>query len=75
MARILSVFVVAASALVTVVPPPVQAQQNVRQYRAALTKVFLERYGAMAVVRLNPLFPGDVVQINNESRYLSHSDC
>jgi hypothetical protein len=67
--------VAVAVTVIATVPPTVYAQQSVHQYRAALTEVFLERYRALAVVRLNPVFPGDVLELRNETRYSSYKDC
>jgi hypothetical protein len=46
-----------------------------QKYRAAITKIFLWQYKAIPIFRLNPLSPGDVVQLDNETTYLSHSRC
>ncbi|MDK4737223.1 hypothetical protein [Rhizobium sp. CNPSo 3490] len=42
------------------------ADEQISQYKAAMTKVFLEKYAAFPIFIKNPLFPGDVVAINNE---------
>lgn len=42
------------------------ADGQISQYKAAVTKVFLEKYTAFPIFIKNPLFPGDVVAINNE---------
>lgn len=45
-----------------------------KQYEAALTKIFVsQQYKAIPIFRLNPLNPGDVVQIDNETIYLNHA--
>jgi hypothetical protein len=47
-----------------------------KQYEAAITKIFVsQQYKAIPIFRLNPLNPGDVVQIDNETIYLNHAMC
>lgn len=48
---------------------------NIQQYRAAVTKVFLWKYAALPIFRLNPIFPGTVVRIDNETIRLDASRC
>lgn len=45
------------------------------QYRAVMTKIFLSNYHAMPVFSLNPVFPGDVITLKNETKYLDHHLC
>ncbi|RWM11798.1 MAG: hypothetical protein EOR73_32015 [Mesorhizobium sp.] len=40
------------------------------QYKAAMTKLFLDEYHAFAIFRVNPIYPGWVININNENPYL-----
>jgi hypothetical protein len=51
-----------------------QSAEN-SQYRAVMTKIFLSRYRAMPVFSLNPVFPGDVITLKNETMYLKHHRC
>jgi hypothetical protein len=46
--------------------PETKGAENIRQYRAAITKIFLWRYQALPIFRLNPVFPGDVITLKNE---------
>lgn len=70
----LAIAAVAAAALLVGVRPALGAE-NIRQYRAALTGMFLWKYSAIPVFVLNPLYPGDVVQLKNETKYLSYDRC
>ncbi len=51
------------------------AQEGVKQYRAAVTKVFLSHYYALPVFHLNPVFPGSVVRLSNETLFLAPERC
>lgn len=51
------------------------ADAGIRQYQAALTRIFLWKYFAMPVFRRNPIFPGDVIRLDNEDRFLSYKRC
>ena len=51
------------------------ADTGIRQYQAALTRIFLWKYYAMPVFRRNPIFPGDVIRLDNEDRFLSYMRC
>jgi hypothetical protein len=52
-----------------------EAAQSVRQYEAALTRIFLWRYQALPLFRLNPAFPGDLITLKNETKYASYEVC
>lgn len=56
-------------------PMAANSAENIRQYRAAMTKIFLWKYSALPIYRLNPLFPGDVILLKNETKYLAHKRC
>jgi hypothetical protein len=45
------------------------------QYRAAMTQLFLGRYQAMPLFRLNPVWLGDVLTLKNETKYVSADKC
>jgi hypothetical protein len=45
------------------------------QYRAAMTQIFLWQYHAFPVFTLNPVFPGDVIRLDNETIVLDHRRC
>ena len=45
------------------------------QFRAAMTKIFLWQYHAFPIFALNPVYPGDVVQLDNEQIVLDHRTC
>jgi hypothetical protein len=45
------------------------------QYRATMTQIFLWQYHAFPIFVLNPIFPGDVVQVNNETIAVDHKRC
>ncbi|MBI1179717.1 MAG: hypothetical protein GC201_04110 [Alphaproteobacteria bacterium] len=62
------------SLLLTLAVLPLPAQAGTNQYRAALVKLFLSNYQAFPVFRANPVFPGDVLQLN-EVRLLSYRTC
>jgi len=51
------------------------ANADERQYRAAMVKLFLWNYKAFAIFALNPVFPGDVVRLDNETITLDHRRC
>jgi hypothetical protein len=47
-----------------------------KQYEATMRKIFIsQQYKAIPIFRLNPLRPGDVLQIDNETIYRNHSLC
>lgn len=54
---------------------PAAAQDGIRQYRAAITRIFLWKYSAFPIFRQNPIFPGSVVRVDNETIYLSPERC
>lgn len=60
---------VAITASVVAMCPMTQANatDSIRQYKAAVTNIFLRQYRAMPIYRTNPLYPGDVIRIENES--------
>jgi hypothetical protein len=62
--------IVALTASVT----PTEAQ-NIAQYKAAVTRVFLWKYQALPIFRLNPVFPGSVLRLDNETLYLAPDRC
>ena len=49
---------------------PAQADP-IRQYKAAMTKIFLWNYQAFPIFRQNPLFPGYLIRADNETPYLT----
>jgi hypothetical protein len=51
------------------------ADDELQRYHAAMTKIFLSGYGAIPVFQLNPLSPGDVVQLDNETVVLEQKRC
>lgn len=51
---------------------PVRAQTDGLQYKAALTRIFLWNYYAFPLFRQNPVFPGEVIRIDNEKMVLDH---
>ncbi len=68
------------AAWIVLMPVCLMAQQayaddDSLRYHAAITKIFLSNYQAIPVFRLNPLSPGDVVQLDNETVFLSHARC
>jgi hypothetical protein len=56
---------------------PVMAQDYdpIRQYKAAFTRIFLWKYSALPIFRENPIFPGSVVQLSNETVYFAPDRC
>ena len=48
---------------------------GILQYKAALTKIFLEMHAAIPVYSLNPVYPGDVIQFRPELPLVSARDC
>lgn len=52
-----------------------QAQSNEAQYRAALTRALLGSYQALPLFRLNPVYPGDVLTLNNETTFVRQAAC
>ena len=72
---VFSVLVYIVMALGSLYAPLASAADNIQQYRAAMTKIFLWKYRALPIFRLNPIFPGDVIQLNNETKYLTASEC
>jgi len=45
------------------------------QLRGAVTRLFLWRYHALPLVRLNPVFPGDVITLKNETHHSRYGAC
>lgn len=62
-----------AALLCVSIIPRAESADPIRQYKAAMTRIFLWKYYAFPIFRQNPLFPGHVVQVDNEVLYLS--DC
>jgi hypothetical protein len=48
-----------------------ESADTIRQYKAAMTRIFLWKYYAFPIFRQNPLFPGQILQIGNEQLYLT----
>jgi hypothetical protein len=44
----------------------VNAQDGDRQYKAAVTRIFLWKYAALATFKENPIFPGSVLELRND---------
>jgi hypothetical protein len=61
--------------LIGVCSAPASAQDGIKQYRAAVTKVFVWQHHAFPVFSLNPVFPGSVVQLSNEGVYFVPERC
>ena len=61
--------------LVATCPTTVGAQDGIRQYKAAVTRIFLWRYSALPIFRRNPIFPGSVVRLSDEAIYLAPERC
>jgi hypothetical protein len=57
------------------VAPEALSFEYVGQYRGAVTKLFLSDYHAMPVFTLNPVFPGDVIMLKNETKAVRHDEC
>ena len=55
--------------------PMVHGAENIRQYRAAMTEIFLWRYSALPLYTINQLQPGDVIQLDTEIKYLARDTC
>jgi hypothetical protein len=45
------------------------------QYRAAVTRLFVWQYHALPLIRLNPVYPGDVITLKNETHYAQQKSC
>jgi hypothetical protein len=54
---------------------PAAAQDGIRQYRAAMTKIFLWKYHAFPIFRTNPIYSGSVVRVTDELIELQPSRC
>ena len=65
-----SAVLIAIVAAISVAASPAFADP-IRQYRAAMTKIFLSNYYAFPIFRQNPLFPGYLIRADNETPYLT----
>ncbi|QKK15421.1 hypothetical protein [Rhizobium indicum] len=65
--KLVSLAVVTAFVAFPISVADAQQSQGIYQYKAAMSRLFLGGYRAMPVYRANPVWPGDVIQMDNES--------
>ena len=53
----------------------VAQNEGISQYRAAVTRIFIWKYSAFPIFRQNPIFPGAVVRLEDETIKLDPARC